>query len=64
MRSASASSSATKWTLPLTEACICAPPTSSGVHCCPVTARMTSGPVMNICACFFVMTMKSISAGE
>ena len=29
-----------------------------------VTARMTSGPVMNICAVSATITMKSVTAGE
>jgi hypothetical protein len=42
------SSSAMKWTLPLTVACISALPTSSIVVVRPVTALITSGPVMNM----------------
>ena len=61
---ASRSSSAIKWTLPLTEACISAPPTSSMLTSRPVTALITCGPVMNMCALCRVMMIQSISAGE
>ncbi len=39
-------------------------PTSSIVTVLPVTALMTSGPVMNIWAFDFVIMTKSINAGE
>jgi hypothetical protein len=58
------SSSAMKWALPLTVACISAPPTSSIVVARPVTALITSGPVRNMWALCRVMMTKSISAGE
>jgi hypothetical protein len=50
--------------LPLTVACISALPTSSMVVERPVTALITSGPVMNMWALWRVMMMKSMSAGE
>ena len=64
MAMASRSSSATKWTLPLTVACIAAPPTSSMLTSRPVTDLITCGPVMKSWAFCRVMMMKSISAGE
>ena len=64
MRTASASFSATKWTLPLTLALAMALPISSIVHFWPVTAWITSGPQMNILALPLTMMMKSIKAGE
>ena len=63
MSIAASSSSATKWMLPEVDMCASAPPSSSAVTSSPVTDLMTPGPVMNIWA-FFVMMMKSVSAGE
>ena len=58
------SSRATRCTLPLTPACMAALPISSMEVSRPVTALMTSGPVMNMRALVSVMMMKSIKAGE
>ena len=44
--------------------CVVAPPSSSKPTSSPVTARMTSGPVMNMLDVPSAMTMKSVSAGE
>ena len=43
---------------------VSAPPSSSKPTSSPVTARMTSGPVMNMFDVPSAMTMKSVSAGE
>ncbi len=40
-----------------------APPSSSGVTSSPVTARTTSGPVMNMWEMPWTMKMKSVMAG-
>ena len=55
---------AAKWATPLRAVCACAPPNSSWVTSSPVTALMTSGPVMYICPVPSVMKMKSVMAGE
>ena len=44
--------------------CDIAPPSSSCVVFSPVTASITSGPVMNICEVPLTMKMKSVIAGE
>jgi len=45
-------------------ACVIAPPSSSNVTSSPVTALMTSGPVMNMCEVSRTMNVKSVMAGE
>ena len=60
----SASSSAMNPAMPLRVACVVAPPSSSNVTSSPVTALMTSGPVMNMFDVPFTMKMKSVMAGE
>src|SRR5436309_701620 len=46
--------------MPLRVACVVAPPSSSNVTSSPVTALMTSGPVMNMFDVPFTMKMKSV----
>ena len=41
-----------------------APPSSSNVTSSPVTALITSGPVMNMCEVPLTMNTKSVMAGE
>ena len=41
-----------------------APPSSSNSTSSPVTVRMTSGPVMNMCEVPSTITVKSVMAGE
>ena len=41
-----------------------APPSSSNPTSSPVTVRITSGPVMNMCEVSLTMRMKSVMAGE
>ena len=43
---------------------VCAPPSSSNPTSSPVTALMTSGPVMNMCEVWATITTKSVRAGE
>ena len=45
-------------------ACVIAPPSSSNVTSSPVTALITSGPVMNMCEVSRTMKVKSVIAGE
>ena len=58
--SLSASSCAT----PLRLLCTTGPPRSTALTCSPVTALMTSGPVMNMKLVPSAMITKSVSAGE
>jgi hypothetical protein len=44
--------------------CDIAPPSVSKSTSSPVTVRITSGPVMNMCDVSFTMKMKSVIAGE
>ena len=46
------------------ESCAIAPPSSSKPTSSPVTALMTSGPVMNMCEVPLTIMMKSVMAGE
>jgi hypothetical protein len=62
--SASRSSAAAKWATPDTELCVMAPPSFSLVTSSCVTARITSGPVMNMYELSCAMTVKSVIAGE
>ncbi len=41
-----------------------APPSASNSTSSPVTVRITSGPVMNMCDVSLTMRMKSVMAGE
>ena len=41
-----------------------APPRSSNETSSPVTVLMTSGPVMNMCDVWSIITVKSVIAGE
>ena len=61
---AAASSSQTRWQTPLFSAWESAPPSSSIETSSPVTARTTSGPVMNMCEVSRTIRMKSVMAGE
>ena len=60
----SSSVSQTKWATPLRVAWVAAPPSSSCPTSSPVTARITSGPVIYIWPISFTMKMKSVMAGE
>src|SRR3989442_3613080 len=62
-RRAAFSSDAAKCATPLLEAWAVAPPSSSKETSSPVTALITSGPVMNMFEVPFAMTMKSVIAG-
>ena len=53
-----------KLAMPERLACVNAPPSSSNVTSSPVTALMTSGPVMNMCEVPLTMNTKSVMAGE
>ena len=53
-----------KCATPLLVAWLPAPPNSSCVTDSPVTALMTSGPVMYICPVPSTMNTKSVRAGE
>ena len=44
--------------------CTGAPPSSAAVMFSPITCFTTAGPVRNIWLVFWVMKMKSLSAGE
>ena len=57
------SSGAVKWATPDRVAWVMAPPSSWRVTSSPVTARTTSGPVMNMYAESSTMKTKSVSAG-
>ena len=56
--------SASRWATPLRLLCTTGPPRSSALTCSPVTALITSGPVMNMKLLRSVMITKSVSAGE
>ena len=58
------SSSQAKCATPDVELWLIAPPSSSKSTSSPVTVRMTSGPVMNMCDVSFTIEMKSVIAGE
>ena len=58
------SPSTAKWATPLLVAWLAAPPSSSWVTLSPVTARITSGPVMYIWPTPLAMKTKSVRAGE
>ena len=60
----SSSSAAVRYATPLFVACVIAPPSSSKLTSSPVTALVTSGPVMNICEMPSTITVKSVIAGE
>ena len=53
-----------KLAIPERLAWVFAPPSSSNVTSSPVTALITSGPVMNMCEVPFTMKTKSVMAGE
>ena len=53
-----------KLAMPERLAWVVAPPSSSKVTSSPVTALITSGPVMNMCDVPFTMNTKSVMAGE
>ena len=59
-----ASSSQANWATPLLALWACAPPRSSFVTSSWVTARITSGPVMNMWLVVSTMKTKSVMAGE
>ncbi len=50
--------------MPLRSQWACAPPRSSWLICSPVTARITSGPVMYMLLTPSTIRMKSVIAGE
>ena len=60
----SSSESRVKWETPERVAWVSAPPRASCVISSPVTALMTSGPVMNIWEMPRTMRVKSVMAGE
>ena len=57
------SSSTAKWATPERTLCVIAPPRSSLVTSSWVTVLMTSGPVTNMYAVSFTITLKSVMAG-
>ena len=61
---ASAPLSDTKWVTPEIPAWVRAPPNSSNVTSSPVTALITSGPVMNRWLVPSTWNTKSVMAGE
>ena len=57
------SSSTAKWATPDFTLWVMAPPRSSLLTSSWVTVRMTSGPVTNMYAVSFTITLKSVMAG-